>query len=468
MRHRSAQALLPLSVVMALLLGGCSLIQGLLNGKKGEPASGPDATPPPGYAPIYVQRNGTFSPDAKDAAIQVTRVDATNPTSIKVYAHIVDSNGTYLSGAANGNWRSWWCGIEDEIAGKKTTVTDFTLREVTEAERQSYALALVMDHSGSMGEARARAVQDAAEDLIAKKEGEDALAFVKYDGSVLVEVPLTTSAATLRSGLRKSGLSGFGGMTAIGNGIQAGISQVASAGNASRKAVIIFTDGLDNSSTVSRDSVIAMARRDGVVICAVDFGENTNPDYLKAVAEETGGSYYKIYQTSEFDLVFEDIYRRLRNYYLIEFSPKTYGLHTIRMKLCLERDSLETVALYDNTPDAGTVALLNVYFDVGKAELKPESTPAIENVLSLMNAYPGLRIELRGHTDSTNSTGDPDFNRKLSQRRADAVKDALVGRGISGERIGAIGFGESQPVADNATPEGRAKNRRTEFVILQR
>ena len=467
MRTRSVYVTLPSLILLSLFLSGCTFIQGLI-GKKGEPPSGPDAIPPAGYAPIYVQRNGTFSPNAADAAIQVTRIDATNPTQIKVYAHIVDSNGTYLSGAANGNWRSWWCALEDQIGGKRTTITDFTLREVTEAERQPHAVALVMDHSGSMGETRARAVQDAAEDLIAKKKGEDALAFVKYDGSVLVEVPLTTDAGSLRSGLRKVGLSGFGGLTAIGNGIQAGINQVASSPTAERKAVIIFTDGLDNSSTVSQDSVVAMARRANVIICAVDFGENTNPDYLKAVAEQTGGSYYKIYQTSEFDLVFEDIYRRLRNYYLIEFSPKTYGLHTINMKLCLERDSLTTTASYDNTPNAGTVALLNVYFDVGKSNLKSESTPAIENVLSLMEAYPTLRIELRGHTDSTNSTGDPDFNRKLSQQRADAVRDALVAKGITSSRIAAVGFGESQPVADNKTPEGRAKNRRTEFVILGR
>ncbi len=466
MQIRSSRPAVPILFLLSILLGGCSLLQGL-NGKKGEPPSGPDATPPPGYAPIYMQRIGSFSPDAGNAALQITRVDIANPTSIRIYAHILDSGGTYLSGALGGGWRKWWCEIRDEIAGKSVAVTDYTVREVTETEPRPHAIALVMDHSGSMGEARARAVQNAAGELIAKKRAEDALAFVKYDGSVLVEVPLTNNAASLQSGLRRTGLTGFGGLTAIGDGLQAGIGQVISSG-AERKVVIIFTDGLDNSSTVSRDSVIAAARRAGVVICAVDFGENTNPDYLQTVARETGGSYYKIYQTSEFDLVFEDIYRRLRNSYVIEFSPKTYGLHNITMKLCLDRDSVVTTAVYDNTPSPGTIALLNVYFDVGKSDLKSESGPALENVMSLMDAYPGLKIELRGHTDSTNSTGDPDFNRKLSQRRADAVRDELVKRGIPSDRIRAVGFGEAQPVADNTTAEGRAKNRRTEFMILQR
>ncbi len=447
-------------------LSGCSLIQGFLN-KGGEPPSGPDATPPAGYAPIYVQRIGQFSPDVTNAAVQITRIDATNPSLVKAYVHILDSNGTYLSGAAKGNWKSWWCDVREEIGTTSRPISNFTLREVTEADREAHAVALVMDHSGSMGQARAIAVQNAAHGLIDTKKAEDQMAFIKYDGDVLVEVPTTGDPTILRDGLGMEGLRGFGGMTAIGDGIGAGIEQVARSG-AARKAVIIFTDGLDNSSTVPKDSVIAMARRAGVIVCAVDFGTNTNPDYLQAVAEATGGSYYKIYQTSEFDLVFEDIYRRLRNYYVLEYQPAEYGVHRFIAKLCLDKDSVSTFASYDNTPDIGTVALLNVFFDVAKADIKPESKPAVDNVYGLMQAMPTLKIELRGHTDSTNSTGDPNYNVTLSQQRADAVRNELIRRGIDGGRIRSIGFGEAMPVATNTTPEGRAKNRRTEFVIVER
>lgn len=467
MRFLSARCVLFLLLISVPALSGCELIKGLSR-KGGEPASGPDATPPPGYAPIYVQKVGPFSPDARNAAVQITRIDASDPNVVRAYVHLVDSNGMYLSGAAGKDWKTWWCELREEIGTISRPVADFTLREVTETERESHAISLVMDHSGSMGETRARAVQDAAHDLIAKKKPEDGMAFVKYDGSVLVEVPLTTDPSILRAGLGREGLQGFGGMTAIGDGLAAGIEQVAKAPGAKRKAVIIFTDGLDNSSTVSRDSVIAMARRGGVVVCAVDFGENTSPDYLQAVAAATGGSYYRIYQTSEFDLVFDDIYRRLRNYYVVEYRPTEYGVHFLTAKLCLKRDTVSTFTSFDNTPDIGAVALLNVFFDVAKHDIKPESKPAIDNVHGLMKVIPTLKIELRGHTDSTNSTGDPDYNTKLSQRRADAVRAELIRRGISGDRITAYGFGESRPVADNATPEGRAKNRRTEFVIVEK
>ena len=257
-------------------------------------------------------------------------------------------------------------------------------------------------------------------------------------------------------------------MTAIGNGLERGIEQVSRGDASIRRAVIVFTDGQDNQSTISRDSVITLARQNNVTILAVDFGEGTDADYLKRVAAETGGSYYKIYSTSEFDFVFDDIYRRLRNYYLIEYTPQTWGEHTITARLCMTADTLVTTATYDNTPDIGAIALLNVYFDVARSELKPTSRPAIDNVLGMMRAYPGMTIELRGHTDSTNSTGDPDFNQKLSQSRADAVRSALIKEGIAPGRITSVGYGDTRPVADNLTEEGRARNRRTEFVVTGR
>ena len=74
-----------------------------------------------------------------------------------------------------------------------------------------------------------------------------------------------------------------------------------------------------------------------------------------------------------------------------------------------------------------------------------------------------LRVEVRGHTDST---GDRDYNQKLSERRADAVVEYMIKNGISPERVRSVGFGQTRPVASNETREGRRKNRRTEFFFL--
>ncbi len=455
----------------------CALLAGVLGGclprtgSYGEPVAATDAVPPPGYSPIYLTRIAPVPAtpaSITDPAVQISRIEAYEPNKVRALVQFVDSAGTYYTGAVNGKWRSYWCGVEDEFEGKVRPVKNYTLREVTENDREAHAVALVMDNSGSMGDARALAAQEGATDFIRMKKDEDAVGLIRYDHHVEVESPLTTGRSDLLARLKVNGLTGFGGGTAIANGIAAGIDQLLPALGFRRKAIIVFTDGQDNSSTIDKEEVINRARKAGIIVCAVDFGEGVSSGYLEEIAVRTGGIYYQIYRTSEFGQIFEDVYRRLRNYYVLEYNPLDYGVHKIYLKLCLGTDTVSTVAAYDNTPDIGAIALLNVQFDVNKSDIKPASMASVDNVFGLMKAYPGIRIELRGHTDSTNSTGDPDYNVKLSQRRADAVKDNLVKRGIAGDRIKAIGFGERQPIADNKTEEGRAANRRTEFVIVAR
>lgn len=108
------------------------------------------------------------------------------------------------------------------------------------------------------------------------------------------------------------------------------------------------------------------------------------------------------------------------------------------------------------------VVLHNVFFETGSAALLPVSTEELRRLLNLMNEVPTLRIQINGHTDNT---GDDASNRKLSENRAKAVYDYLAQNGIAATRLRFKGFGETTPVDTNDTPEGRSKNRRTEFVI---
>jgi len=112
-----------------------------------------------------------------------------------------------------------------------------------------------------------------------------------------------------------------------------------------------------------------------------------------------------------------------------------------------------------------SVVLPNIYFDFGKATLRAESFPQLNKVVKLMNDYPTLKIEIGGHTDSV---GTEVFNMKLSQDRAAAVVKYLVDHGVSKDRLVARGYGESKPIESNATEEGRAKNRRIEFTVLEK
>ncbi|MCX7955089.1 MAG: OmpA family protein [Bacteroidales bacterium] len=108
--------------------------------------------------------------------------------------------------------------------------------------------------------------------------------------------------------------------------------------------------------------------------------------------------------------------------------------------------------------------LRNVYFETGKSTLLPESFPALNTLYEALKAKPTLKIEIAGHTDNVGKYED---NLILSQNRANAVKQYLIAKGIKPDRLIAKGYADTQPIADNETPEGRAMNRRVEIRIIE-
>lgn len=116
--------------------------------------------------------------------------------------------------------------------------------------------------------------------------------------------------------------------------------------------------------------------------------------------------------------------------------------------------------------EVGTsIELKNVSFETGKSNLYEISYVDLDKVVELMTLNPTMHIELGGHTDNV---GNSAFNQKLSEQRAKAVYDYLIGKGISNSRLSYKGYGPSRPIADNSTEEGRSQNRRTEFTITEK
>ncbi|MEZ4424412.1 MAG: OmpA family protein [Gemmatimonadota bacterium] len=117
--------------------------------------------------------------------------------------------------------------------------------------------------------------------------------------------------------------------------------------------------------------------------------------------------------------------------------------------------------LYDALTNTGEFTTRGILFDFNSDRLRPESTPTLQSILTTLEQHGDLSLAIEGHTDSS---GEEEYNQQLSERRAAAVVAWLVDNGVAGGRLSAVGRGETEPVADNATEAGRQQNRR---VVLK-
>ena len=125
--------------------------------------------------------------------------------------------------------------------------------------------------------------------------------------------------------------------------------------------------------------------------------------------------------------------------------------------------SLDDMSLYEEVVSKGKFTTRDIRFDVGKATIKTESFNTINRIASFMKEHPDVTFRIEGHTDSD---GSDEFNRKLSEDRAYAIRAALIKFGIRENRVQAKGWGEAKPIASNLTADGRLLNRRVEFISL--
>jgi outer membrane protein OmpA-like peptidoglycan-associated protein len=132
---------------------------------------------------------------------------------------------------------------------------------------------------------------------------------------------------------------------------------------------------------------------------------------------------------------------------------------TIVLKELMKQD-VTASSIFEALNRDGHIALY-INFDFGKSNIRDESKPVIEQIVQMMKSNPELKIGVDGHTDNV---GNPASNKALSVERAKSVVSAIIGQGISADRLTPAGFGQDKPIADNNTEEGRARNRRVELV----
>jgi outer membrane protein OmpA-like peptidoglycan-associated protein len=140
-------------------------------------------------------------------------------------------------------------------------------------------------------------------------------------------------------------------------------------------------------------------------------------------------------------------------------SKSAEDANAVREKL---RGQLNSVLATSESARGLIVNMSDVLFDTGKYTLKPNTQISLAKVAGILQAYPGLKLQVEGYTDSV---GSDEYNQKLSENRADAVRNFLLTQGVQQDNITSTGYGKAKPVADNSTSAGRAQNRRVQLVV---
>ena len=149
-------------------------------------------------------------------------------------------------------------------------------------------------------------------------------------------------------------------------------------------------------------------------------------------------------------------YRDMTDYNKIEDMIKKHIPNEVEKVVVVDR--------YITAVSDDRLVLVGVNFAFDKSDLLPESFPVLDNAVKLLQNKPELNVEIQGYADNIDTDT---YNKKLSEERAQTVKQYLVSKGIASRRLTTVGYGESNPIADNSTEEGRAMNRRIVFRILK-
>ncbi len=231
---------------------------------------------------------------------------------------------------------------------------------------------------------------------------------------------------------------------------------------------IRFYEGTNNSATVDGKKItpieirwndVKLGKFGGKTTSYAEEQKNWQPKW-KHIAVAFNKRSLKLYMNEE----------RVLNIPNLGFKPKMFSIGGHFDERHIKMSSIKNIRvngggkkLYDRILADGKFITRGILFEINKATINGESMGTINEIVKLMKKHPDLNFRIEGHTDSD---GEKSFNQKLSEDRAAAVKSMLTKLGIASSRLESKGWGESKPVSENSTPEGKANNRRVEFIKI--
>ena len=426
--------------------------------------------------PIYITDTKPIdSVDVNKLIFDIFRVETKDyPKEIRLFARVYDSLGNFVTHMAEPYLKDpnkkYFTSVREELGKnyniRKEAIKDFKVREFGADDSMAYNLVLSVDYSGSM-DAIMDAIQTGTEIFVKMKFPYDRIALTSFNKDFDVKVPLLTDTSEILKLYRANKNKNSGLFSAVYDAVWNSFGILSTVPEEQLKVVVLFTDGEDNYSKKNLDSLIKKANSQNVHVFCVAFGYSKD-DNLRLLASYTGGKYYKAHTKEQLISIFKDIYLSLRFNYRISYTPPKYwGYHHVFAALNAKgrADSLIAEGNYDTSGwlTLSDTIIRPILFDFDSAVVKQESYPIIDELVDLMYTWPKLKFDIHGHTDNV---GTQEYNLILSERRAKAVYDLLIAKGIDERRLRYRGFGFSKPVANNSTDEGRSKNRRTEFIII--
>jgi outer membrane protein OmpA-like peptidoglycan-associated protein/uncharacterized protein YegL len=338
-------------------------------------------------------------------------------------------------------------------------VTKYTLTEVRDTS--IYHIGIILDHSGSMGDERCSELQDALSESLKKMSKRNLVSLWKFDSNISYEGTAYDSATIQKMLYHKRGMDGFGGGTAINDALDRGLDTMAKY-NKYKPILLLFTDGIENSSkNKNTKSIVEKALVNSIPIFTIAYSGGADSVNLRAIANETNGMYFQCYDRSEFEEVFNNQLFSLNRYYEVSMMPCMFDYE----KLSISTGTVSEQRATGEKTFKGVreTISLNVNFELDKYDIMPRYTQEIEQMANYLTKNSTLSIIISGHTDNL---GEDNYNIILSNKRAEAIKSALVKLGIAAGRIATIGQGETDPITPNDSDNNRFRNRRIEVEIV--
>jgi outer membrane protein OmpA-like peptidoglycan-associated protein len=151
-------------------------------------------------------------------------------------------------------------------------------------------------------------------------------------------------------------------------------------------------------------------------------------------------------------------------WYQLDNKGSFYYQTIVTVKEMAQEVTADASSIADELNKSGHIALYGIHFDTGKATILPDSESALNEIVKMLQQNPDVKLSVEGHTDNVGAAAS---NQALSEKRAQTVVAWLTGHGVAAARLKSKGWGQTKPVADNSTEEGRGKNRRVELVKVQ-